>query len=252
MARLSELNAELNSLLRPGQFKDYCPNGLQIEGRSEVKKLVTGVTASQALVDAACDAGADAILVHHGYFWQGEDQRIKGSKRKRIKKLLENDISLFAFHLPLDVHESLGNNAELAKLLGIEIHGDLKKQDNRPLVLTGSLTRELSFENFVGLLTDKLDRAPQAIEGVAAEIKTIAWCTGAAQNYIELAIEAGVDAYLTGEISEQTFHAAKESGIHFFGAGHHATERYGVQAVGKYLADKFSIEHAFIEIDNPV
>lgn len=252
MVTLSELNAELNSLLRPGQFKDYCPNGLQVEGRSEVRKLITGVTASQALVDAACDADADAILVHHGYFWQGEDQRIQGIKRKRIKKLLENDVSLFAYHLPLDVHENLGNNVELAKLLGLEIDGDIKKQDNRPLVLTGSLARELSFEGFVSLLTDKLGRAPQAIEGGSAGIKTIAWCTGAAQNYIELAIDAGVDAYLTGEISEQTFHSAKESGIHFFGAGHHATERYGVQAVGKYLAEKFSIEHHFIDMDNPV
>lgn len=249
---LSELNAELNTLLRPELFKDYCPNGLQVEGRKQITKLVTGVTASQALIDAACEAEADAIIVHHGYFWQGEDQRVTGSKRKRLKKLLENDVSLYAFHLPLDVHEQFGNNIELAKLLGITVEGELKKISNQALVLTGSISQSQTFNSMVDLLTEKLSRAPQAIEGSSAEIKSIAWCTGAAQNYIDLAIDSGVDAYLTGEISEQTYHAAKESGIHFFGAGHHATERYGVQALGRHLAEKFSLEHCFIDIDNPV
>ncbi|MFK7865199.1 MAG: Nif3-like dinuclear metal center hexameric protein [Pseudohongiellaceae bacterium] len=249
---LSELNKELEALLRPEQFKDYCPNGLQVQGGDQIEKLVTGVTASQALLDAACIAGADAILVHHGYFWQGEDQRIKGSKRRRLKTLLDHEMSLFAFHLPLDVHARFGNNVELAKILDIVIEGDLKKQNNHPLVLKGRLLEPMSNHNFEKLITEKLGRIPQTIEGAAANIETIAWCTGAAQNYIDLAIEAEVDAYLTGEISEQTYHAAKESGLHFFGAGHHATERYGVQALGAYLAEKFSIEHCFIDIDNPV
>lgn len=249
---LIELNAKLNSLLLPEQFKDYCPNGLQVEGRAEVAKIVTGVTASQALVDAACEANADAILVHHGYFWQGEEQRITGAKRKRLKKLLGQDVSLFAYHLPLDVHREYGNNSQLANLLGLQVEGDLKKQNNHPLVLFGRLSEPMSYESFVAHLDSKLGRLPQSIEGHSDKISTIAWCTGAAQNYIGLAIDAGVDAYLTGEISEQTFHAAKESGIHFFSAGHHATERYGVQAVGDYLAAAFNIEHEFIEIDNPV
>jgi dinuclear metal center YbgI/SA1388 family protein len=249
---LKELNSKLNTLLLPEQFKDYCPNGLQVEGREQVAKLVSGVTASQALVDAAVAANADAILVHHGYFWQGEDQRIKGAKRKRIKTLLEHDISLFAYHLPLDVHREYGNNTQLANLLGLEIEGDLRKQNNHPLVLVGKLRQPLAYGEFVELLESKLGRRPLTIEGSSDKINTIAWCTGSAQNYIDLAIDAGVDAYLTGEISEQTFHAAKESGIHFFSAGHHATERYGVQAVGRYLATTLGIEHEFIDIDNPV
>ncbi|MFT6093710.1 MAG: dinuclear metal center YbgI/SA1388 family protein [Pseudohongiellaceae bacterium] len=249
---LIELNSKLSTLLQPEQFKDYCPNGLQIQGSEQVAKLVSGVTASQALVDAAVAANADAILVHHGYFWQGEDQRIKGAKRKRIKTLLEHDISLFAYHLPLDVHREYGNNTQLANLLGLEIEGDLHRQNNHPLVLVGRLLEPLDHGEFVELLQSKLGRHPQSVEGSSDKISTIAWCTGAAQNYIDLAIDAGVDAYLTGEISEQTFHAAKESGIHFFSAGHHATERYGVQAVGRYLAATFTIEHEFIDIDNPV
>lgn len=249
---LIELNSKLSTLLQPEHFKDYCPNGLQIQGSEQVAKLVSGVTASQALVDAAVAVNANAILVHHGYFWQGEDQRIKGAKRKRIKTLLEHDISLFAYHLPLDVHREYGNNAQLANLLGLEVEGDLRKQNNHPLVLVGKLRQPLTYGEFVELLQSKLGRRPQAIEGSSDKIKTIAWCTGSAQNYIDLAIDAGVDAYLTGEISEQTFHAAKESGIHFFSAGHHATERYGVQAVGRYLATALEIEHQFIDIDNPV
>lgn len=249
---LAELSRELNSLLKPEQFKDYCPNGLQVEGSQTVSKLITGVTASQALIDAGIAVGADTILVHHGYFWQGEDQNIRGSKRKRIKSLLDNEINLFAYHLPLDVHAELGNNVQLAKRLGLVIEGDLKKQNNYPLVLSGRLSVPMTGREFESLINQKLNRQPMTIAGEAESISTIAWCTGAAQNYIDVAIEAGVDAYLTGEVSEQTFHAAKESGLHFFSAGHHATERYGVQAVGEYLAGKFGVEHQFIDVDNPV
>lgn len=249
---LKEIERELKLVLRPEQFNDYCPNGMQVEGRESVAKIVTGVTACQSLIDAAVDAGADSLLVHHGYFWRGEDQSISGIKKARIETLLKHDISLFAYHLPLDVHREHGNNVQLAKLLGFAIEGELGKQNNHPIGLTGSLEQALDFEGMQALLLEKLGRQPLAIEGASKSIKTVGWCTGAAQNYIELAVEAGVDAYITGEVSEPTVHIAREAGIHFFSAGHHATERYGVQALGAYLADKFGLEHQFIDIDNPV
>ena len=249
---LKELELELKEVLRPEQFKDYCPNGLQVEGRKEISKLVTGVTACQELITAAVEAGADALLVHHGYFWRGEDQSISGIKKTRIEALLKHDLSLFAYHLPLDVHREFGNNVQLAKVLGIEIDGELGKQNNHPIGLVGTISEDTNFESLKSLIADKLDRLPLAIEGNSRPIRSIAWCTGAAQNYIELAVAAGVDAYITGEVSEPTVHIARESGIHFFSAGHHATERYGVQAIGGYLASKFGIDHQFIDIDNPV
>jgi dinuclear metal center YbgI/SA1388 family protein len=249
---LKELELELKEVLRPEQFKDYCPNGLQVEGRKEISKLVTGVTACQELITAAVEAGADALLVHHGYFWRGEDQSISGIKKARIEALLKHDVSLFAYHLPLDVHREFGNNVQLAKILGIEIDGELGKQNNHPIGLVGTISEDTDFESLKAFIADKLDRQPLAIEGNSKPIRSIAWCTGAAQNYIELAVAAGVDAYITGEVSEPTVHIARESGIHFFSAGHHATERYGVQAIGGYLASKFGIDHQFIDIDNPV
>jgi len=249
---LKELELELKEVLRPEQFKDYCPNGLQVEGRKEISKLVTGVTACQELITAAVEAGADALLVHHGYFWRGEDQSISGIKKARIEALLKHDVSLFAYHLPLDVHREFGNNVQLAKILGIEIDGELGKQNNHPIGLVGTISEDTDFESLKALIAEKLDRQPLAIEGNSKPIRSIAWCTGAAQNYIELAVAAGVDAYITGEVSEPTVHIARESGIHFFSAGHHATERYGVQAIGGYLAAKFGIDHQFIDIDNPV
>ena len=249
---LKELELELKILLRPEQFKDYCPNGLQVEGRKEISKLVTGVTACQELITAAVEAGADALLVHHGYFWRGEDQSISGIKKVRIEALLKHELSLLAYHLPLDVHQEFGNNVQLGKVLGIEINGELGKQNNHPIGLTGTIDQGTDFETLKALIADKLDRQPLAIEGKSKTIKSIAWCTGAAQNYIELAVAAGADAYITGEVSEPTVHIARESGIHFFSAGHHATERYGVQAIGSYLASKFNLDHQFIDIDNPV
>jgi len=249
---LKELELELKKVLRPEQFKDYCPNGLQVEGRKEISKLVTGVTACQELIIAAAEAGADALLVHHGYFWRGEDQSISGIKKVRIEALLKHELSLLAYHLPLDVHQEFGNNVQLGKVLGIEINGELGKQNNHPIGLTGTIDQGTDFETLKALIADKLDRQPLAIEGKSKTIKSIAWCTGAAQNYIELAVAAGADAYITGEVSEPTVHIARESGIHFFSAGHHATERYGVQAMGSYLASKFNLDHQFIDIDNPV
>ena len=249
---LKELELELKQVLRPEQFKDYCPNGLQVEGKKEISKLVTGVTACQELIEAAVEAGADALLVHHGYFWRGEDQSISGIKKSRIETLLKHDVSLLAYHLPLDVHKDFGNNVQLAEVLGFSIEGELGKQNNHPIGLTGSLNQDLDFSSLRTLIGDKLERQPLGIEGKSKRIKTVAWCTGAAQNYIELAVAANVDAYITGEVSEPTVHIARESGIHFFSAGHHATERYGVQALGGYLATKFGLDHEFIDIDNPV
>jgi len=247
-----EILKVLKTLLRPEQFRDYCPNGMQVEGKEQVQRVVTGVTACQALIDRAIEEKADLLLVHHGYFWKGESESISGIKKKRVEALLKHNISLLAYHLPLDVHPEYGNNAALGRLLGFKATGDLGKQNNNSIGLTGELETPLSGSEFVSLLEQRLGRQPLHIEGEAKPIRTVAWCTGAAQNFIELAQQAGVDAYVTGEASEQTVHFARETGMHFFAAGHHATERYGVQAVADYLASKLDIEHQFIDIDNPV
>jgi dinuclear metal center YbgI/SA1388 family protein len=243
---------ELKSLLRPEQFNDYCPNGLQVEGKREIRRLISGVTACQALIDRAIELQADMILVHHGYFWRGEDASVTGIKRSRIRALLEHDISLLAYHLPLDVHPVLGNNAQLGKLLEFLVTGDLGKQNNNSIGLTGTLAEPMEGDALSRHLAAKLGREPLHVPGVAGPIRTVAWCTGAAQNFIELAVKAGVDVYITGEASEQTVHIARETGIHFFAAGHHATERYGVQAVAAHLVERFGIAHEFVDIDNPV
>lgn len=243
---------ELNSVLRPDDFRDYCPNGLQIEGRAQISKLVSGVTASQAFIEAAITAKADAILVHHGYFWQGEKAEITGIKKQRIKLLLENEISLLAYHLPLDAHPEYGNNVQLGDLLDFKITDELFPRYKSKVGVIGELNSPCDPDTLKLHLQKKLSREAFHVPGKAKIINTIAWCTGSAQNYIEQAYDRGADAYLSGEVSEQTVHFAREAGIHFFAAGHHATERYGVQAAGKYLADKYAIEHVFIDIDNPV
>jgi len=249
---LDELMAALTRELRPEQFKDYCPNGLQVQGRDRVERLVTGVTACQALIDAAIEQQADAILVHHGYFWRGEDAALTGIKRQRIKTLMAHDISLIAYHLPLDAHPELGNNVQLAKLLGLTPGDALSRQNNHDMGLVAQLPEPVSGADFAALLTDRLHRKPLHIAGTDAPITRVAWCTGAAQGYIEKAVAAGADAYVSGEISEPTVHSAREHGIHYFAAGHHATERYGVQALGKLIAQRFDLQHQFIDIDNPV
>jgi dinuclear metal center YbgI/SA1388 family protein len=241
-----------NTLLDSRAFQDYCPNGLQVEGREQVRLLVTGVTASQAMVDAAIAAGADMLLVHHGYFWKGESAPITGIKQRRLKALLGNDLNLLAYHLPLDVHAELGNNVQLARLMGWSISGGLEPGNPRSVGLHGELPEPMSGAEVAADLARVLHRQPQHIAGNDRPIKRIAWCTGAAQGYIDKAIALGVDAFVTGEISEPTVHAARENGIHFFSAGHHATERYGVQALGEHLAQHFGIAHRFIDIDNPV
>ncbi|MEP1470709.1 MAG: Nif3-like dinuclear metal center hexameric protein [Halieaceae bacterium] len=249
---LTELLSHLDKQLQPGRFRDYCPNGLQVQGRPEVARLVTGVTACQALIDAAISVEADAILVHHGYFWRGEDPCVTGMKRRRLAALLTNDISLIAYHLPLDAHPALGNNACFGRLLGIESSDLLAADNDEGVGNIGSLPEATPISALIDTLATTTGRQPLHIGPVDASVQRIAWCTGAAQGYIEAAVAAGAQVFITGEASEQTVHIAREEGIHFLAAGHHATERYGVQAVGEDVARQFGIEHHFVDIDNPV
>jgi len=248
-----ELVAYLQKFLKVNDFKDYCPNGLQVEGRAEIKHIVAGVTASQSLIDQAIEQQADAILVHHGYFWKGEEPAIVGIKQKRIKALLQADINLLAYHLPLDAHTEVGNNAQLARMLELT---DVSSQDVNgvnDILWRGGLKQGLSASGVAQLLNSRLGREALWLPSSSNQsIKTLAWCSGGAQSYIEQAAELGVDAFISGEASEQTTHLAKELDIHYFAAGHHATERYGVQALAAHLAEKFAISYQFIDIDNPV
>jgi dinuclear metal center YbgI/SA1388 family protein len=233
------------------RFRDFCPNGLQVQGRERIKKLVTGVTASVALIEAALEQGADTLLVHHGYFWRGEDARIIGQKHQRLKLLLTNDINLFAYHLPLDMHAELGNNAQLARQLGL-IADQRFGEDN--LGWIGAMS-DASIANVAQLaqwIEARLGRTPLVIGDPAQPLGRIGWCTGAAQNLLGDAIAAGATTYLSGEISEPTVHLAREAGVSYIACGHHATERYGVQALGRHLASQFGIHHQFIDIANPV
>lgn len=250
MAQLTELTRYANRLLAVDGFQDYCPNGLQVEGRAQVAAIVSGVSASQALIEAAVDAGADLLLVHHGYFWKGEDPCITGMKRRRLQALLDAGISLLAYHLPLDAHPQLGNNAQLAQRLGLRSEGRFGPEP--ALAWRGRLPAPATPAQLAAQLAASLGRAPQHIDAGRQRIDTLGWCTGAAQSYLEAAAREGLDAFISGEISEPTVHIAREYGIHYFAAGHHATERYGVQALGEHLAAQFDLSHRFIDIDNPV
>ncbi|NIE67346.1 Nif3-like dinuclear metal center hexameric protein [Burkholderia sp. Ax-1719] len=244
-----ELELYLNNLLETSRFKDYCPNGLQVEGRRRVEKIATGVTASLAFLEAALEWGADAVLVHHGYFWKSEAPQITGRKYRRLKTLLANDLNLFAYHLPLDSHPEFGNNAQLGARFGWIGEQRFGEQD---LGWMATLPMPITLAHFTAEVEQTLGRTPLVLGDPDWQIRRVAWCTGAAQGFFDDAIDAGADVYLTGEISEQTTHTAAESGVAFLAAGHHATERYGVQAVGTHLAEAFDIEHMFIDIDNPV
>ena len=246
---LEQLVETADRYLESARIQDYCPNGLQVQGREQVRLLVSGVTASQQLLDAAVAAGADAILVHHGYFWKNEDARLIGMKHRRIKTLLSHDISLLAYHLPLDVHPEVGNNVQLGRRLGLQDIRPLPG-DAKGLIWQGELPQAQSAADFGRQVADVLQREPLVVDG-GRSIRRLAWCTGGAQGYIDQAIAGGVDAYLTGEVSEQTVHSARENGVSFFAAGHHATERYGVQALGDHLAAQLGIQHLFIDCDNP-
>ena len=239
----------LDGLLQPSKFRDYCPNGLQVEGRAEVRHIVAGVTASQALLDVAVARGADAVLVHHGYFWKGEDGRVTGIRRQRLKTLLANDINLLAYHLPLDAHPELGNNAQLASRLGWQPDGRFGEQDIAWLGTTGALT---SAGGLVAQIAAALARNPLLIGDPQRPVHRIGWCSGGAQDYFEQAIALGVDAFISGEISEQTVHLARESGVAYLACGHHASERYGVAALAAHLAERCGLRCEFVDLDNPV
>lgn len=246
---LSELVNYNASLLQTGLFKDYCPNGLQVEGRPDVRRIATGVSASQYVLDEAIAWGADAILVHHGYFWRNEDAVLVGIKKRRIAQLLINDVSLLAYHLPLDAHPELGNNAQLGKLLGLVEQGRFGEQG---IACLGSLDHSRTLAQFTQQIAHDLQRVPQVIGDGAGMVRKVAWCSGGAQSYFEAAIAQGADAYITGEISEQNFHIAQESGVAFIAAGHHATERLGIQALGNHLSVRFGLECRFFDQKNPV
>ncbi len=252
VVELDELVTFTNDFLEVDRFRDYCPNGLQVEGRARVGHLVSGVTASQALLERAHEAGADAVLVHHGYFWKGEAAPVVGIKQRRLKLLLAHDISLLAYHLPLDAHPKLGNNACLGLELGLSVEGQFGDAGGVAIGLHGALDTPMKAGAFADHLARVLGRRPLHVPGEGAMVRTVAWCSGAAQGYIEAAADLGVDAFVTGEASEQTFHLARERGIHFYAAGHHATERYGVAALGAFLAEQFGIRHTFIDVENPI
>lgn len=246
---IKELLDYTGQLLQVERFRDYCPNGLQVEGVPELKSLVTGVSASMALLEAAAEAGADAVLVHHGWFWKNEDVRVLGARKKRLKFLMDNDMNLMAYHLPLDAHPALGNNAQLAARLGFVSEGWFGDQQ---VAAYGRLAQPLTLTALCERVEVSLCRKPLFVGDPQQEVRRIAWCSGAAQDYFELAIDLGVDAFLTGEVSERTVHLARESGVGFIAAGHHATERYGIQALGEHLAQSFGLAHQFVDIDNPI
>lgn len=246
---IKEILDYTGQILEPERFRDYCPNGLQVEGRQQIERIVSGVTANMALLEAARVADADMVLVHHGFFWRNEDPRIIGIKQKRIRFLLDHEINLVAYHLPLDAHPELGNNAQLGQLLGIDIEGRAGEQS---LLVHGRLPHEVPLQEFLGRLELVLGRNSLMIGDGTRLVRRVAWCTGAAQDFMQQAIDLGVDLFISGEISEQTVHLARESGVAFIAAGHHATERYGIQALGRHLSARFGLHHEFIDIDSPV
>lgn len=254
-----DLSEYLFDYLGLAKIKDYCPNGLQVEGRPQIKKIITGVTASLALIERAIEEKADAILVHHGWFWKNDDARVVGQLHDRLKLIMAHDINLFAYHLPLDVHPQLGNNAQLAKMMGWGVSKPTKKSPLATLGVMDGLIWEgkpaisqKTLGQLARSLASRLGRDPLVVGDLNKPIKRIAWCTGGAQNYIKEASLMKVDAYISGEISESTFHSANEMGVAYIAAGHHATERYGIQALGQHLQKTFRIKHQFIDLPNPV
>jgi len=245
------LLSAFNDLLQPARFKDYGPNGLQVEGADTIRHIVSGVTASRALIEAAIDAKADAIFVHHGLFWRGQDGTVTGWMKQRLQLLLAHNINLLAYHLPLDAHPELGNNAQLGRRLGLQVQGTFGEQD---LGLWGARADGQTFANaqaLAAVVSGALQRESVVVQTPVREIRKVAWCTGGAQSYFEAAIAAGVDAFITGEISEPQAHLARETGVAFLACGHHATERYGAPAAAAHVAAQLGISHQFIEIDNP-
>lgn len=251
MTNRNQLLERFNTLLQPERFRDYGPNGLQVEGAEHVQKIVSGVTACRALIQAAIDAKADAIFVHHGLFWRGQDGCVTGWMKQRLALLLAHDINLFAYHLPLDAHSELGNNAQLGLKLGLSAQGRFGEQDLGFIGVSNTQAELATIGALVQRLELELNRPVTLVGNVQAAIKKIAWCTGGAQSYFEPAIAAGADVFITGEISEPQAHYARECGVAYIACGHHATERYGAPAVAAHIAAQLNLEHAFIDIPNP-
>lgn len=252
MAKLSEIIQWCDGTLKAAEFKDYAPNGLQIEGKTEVNKILCAVTASQAAIDAAIEQKADLLLVHHGYFWKGEPYPITGMRAKRIKALIQHDISLVGYHLPLDAHPTLGNNAAIAEILALENIEALDSSERNPIGNIGYLKQPMSPEAFKALLTEKLGFDTIHLPASTTQVQKISFCTGGAQDYIEKAAQQTCDAYISGEVSERTFYQAQELNVHYFACGHHATERYGVQRLAQAISEQFNIEYSYFELNNPV
>ena len=244
-----ELVRYLDELLASARFKDYCPNGLQVEGAAEVRRIVAGVTANRALIDAAIAAGADTVLVHHGWFWRGEDSRVIGFRKARLQALLRHDINLVAYHLPLDGQPELGNNARLAALFDWRIEGRYGEQE---IGFFGEAMRPQSLSALSDEVSAALHRPPLVVGDGNRRIERVAWCSGGGQSYFEQATFLGVDAFLSGEISEHSVHLARETGVAYIAAGHHATERLGIRALAEHLTEKLELECRFVDIDNPV
>lgn len=249
---LRALVTHCDSILESARFSDYCPNGLQVEGRSSVRRLATAVTANQAVIDQAVAWEADVLLVHHGYFWKGEEAPVVGMKRRRLATLLGADLSLVAYHLPLDAHPQYGNNAQLGALLGLPAGAPLFPDNPTAVGSIAALGDAMSLQDLVDRISALTAREPLVIGDLQRPLSTVAWCTGAAQGYIDRAALAGADVYVSGEVSEPTVHSAREQNVAYVAAGHHATERYGVQALGAHLAQTFDLAWTFIDIDNPV
>lgn len=251
MIERQQLTAFIDDILQSARIKDYCPNGLQVEGKMHIKTVVTGVTASQALIEQAIALQADALLVHHGYFWKNEAPEVVGMKQRRLKALLQHDINLLAYHLPLDIHPTLGNNAQLAQLLGLTQWVAVPGVEPNGVLQQGEYAIAKPLADIALLLEQQLGRPVLLQDAGIGAVRKLAWCTGGGQSYIEQAAAAGTDLFITGEVSEKTIHCSRELGIHFIAAGHHATERYGVKALGEYLAAQLGLTVHFVDIPNP-
>lgn len=243
---IRELTTMLDGILNPSAYRDYAPNGLQVQGKRDIRRIVTGVTASLDLIEAAAAWNADALLVHHGWFWKGEEARITGIRYKRISRILETGMHLIGYHLPLDDHPEIGNNVLLGKALGLT--SDMRFGDFGLAAPADSIPTAVMAEKLEAILA----RRPLVLGRNDGVINRIGWCTGAAQDMLEEAAEIGCDAFISGEVSERTFHQAKELGVTYFACGHHATERFGVRELGELIASRADIEVKFVDIDNPI
>ena len=252
MATLADIIQWCDSTLKSHEFKDYAPNGLQIEGKTEVNKIVCAVTASQTAIDAAIAQGADLLLVHHGYFWKGEAYPITGMRGKRIKSLIQHDISLVGYHLPLDSHPTLGNNAAITDLLKLQNIEALDPTERHPIGNIGYLKSAMSPEAFKAFVSERLGFDAIHLPCDKSTIQKVGFCTGGAQDYIAKAALQNCDAYISGEVSERTFYEAAELGVHYYACGHHATEKYGVQRLAKAISEQFNIEYSYFELNNPI